>query len=61
MRICMKIGIAGPADGYDSINPGEVVEIPDDRARLWIDQKIAAAVAPDTKITGRLLDPAVRY
>ena len=47
---------------YDGVQPGDVIEVAlDSRAELWISQKIAVAVDPNTAIRARLKDVGAHF
>lgn len=63
MRVRMLVPITGTVESkYDGVAPGDIIEIASDaRAEIWISQKMAAAVDPNTPPTGRPKDPAAHY
>jgi hypothetical protein len=55
-RVRMLTPIRGTVEGrYDGVAYGDIIDVDlDARAQLWIAQKMAVAVDPDTPTTGRL-------
>ncbi len=63
-RVRMRLGISGAVEGgtYENVCPGDVIDVQDDRARIWIQQKLCIPVDPSTPITtARLKGPSAHY
>jgi hypothetical protein len=58
MKVKMLIPVSGVVESiYQDVQPGDVIDIPlDSRAKLWISQKLAVAVDPNTACTARPKD-----
>jgi hypothetical protein len=63
MKVKMLIPISGVVEStYQDVQPGDIIDVAHDaRAQLWISQKLAVAVAPNTPTTARLKDAAAHY
>jgi hypothetical protein len=59
----MLMPISGVVESiYQDVQPGDIIDVANDaRAKLWISQKLAVAVDPNTPATGRPKDPAAHY
>jgi hypothetical protein len=43
------------------VRPGDIIDVDDHRAAIWISQKLCEAVNPNTPTTGRLKTTPAHY